>query len=97
MIAISFKNLQTIVHGQMFGQMFEFPQPIFTKNQAAFRKLYSTIRSVIACRDSWYSITDRREVNLAIFLNLRKAFDAINHSILLAKLEKYHIRGITDD
>ena len=32
---------------------------------------------------------DRREVNLAIFLDLEKAFHAVDHTILLAKLEKY--------
>ena len=85
--------LEKIVHDQMF----EFLQPIFTKNQAAFRKLYSTITSLINRTDSWYSTMDRKEVNLAIFLDLKKAFDTVDHTILLAKLEKYGIRGITGD
>ena len=94
MIAIFSRILENIVHDQMF----EFLQPaIFTKNQAAFRKLYSTITSLKNSTDSWHSTMDRNEVNLAVFLDLKKAFDTVDHSFLLAKLKKYGIRGITGD
>ena len=75
--------------------MFEFLQPISTKNQATFHKLYSTITSLINTIDSWYSNMDRREKKLAVFL--KKAFDTIDHTILFEKIEIYGIRGITGD
>ena len=38
------------------------------------------------------AIKNKRHV-LGIFIDLRKAFDTIDHSILLTKLSKYGIRG----
>ena len=37
---------------------------------------------------------DKNEHTLAVFLDFRKAFDTIDHKLLLKKLERYAIRGI---
>ena len=41
-------------------------------------------------------VTDK-QLNLAIFLHLKKAFDTVNHAILIGKLRKYSIRDIAGD
>ena len=37
---------------------------------------------------------EQKEIPVGLFLNLTKAFDIIDHKILLSKLENYSIRGI---
>ena len=65
---------------------------ISTKNQSAFRKRYSTITSLICSADHWYENIDSKKLNLAIFLDLKKAFDTVDHKILVGKLRRYGMR-----
>ena len=59
--------------------MFDFllENNVITKNQSAFRKLYSTITSLICSTDFWYENIDSKKLNLTIFLDLKKAFDKV--------------------
>ena len=47
--------------------------------------------------DYWYDNIDQNQFNLAIFLDLKKIFDTVEHTILLASLGKYGIRKLSGD
>mgnify|MGYP001549049027 CR=1 FL=1 len=63
------------------------------KFQFGFRKNYSTSQAVMEVIDSIYQYCDNNEITVGIYLDLQKAFDTVNHTILLQKLENYGIRG----
>jgi retron-type reverse transcriptase len=61
--------------------------------QNGFRKKKSTFTAIHTFIDEIQKALDNKRFALGIILDLSKAFDVINHNLLLAKLEPYGIRG----
>ena len=70
---------------------------MFYSNQFGFRKNYSTELLLTLIHDNIINAVENKSIAMGVFLDLSKAFDMVNHSILLSKMEKYGIRGLVLD
>lgn len=66
---------------------------IMSDSQYGFRKARSSQDAICCLTDNIYKALDGSVPTLCIFVDLAKAFDTVDHKILLSKLEKYGFRG----
>ena len=66
---------------------------LFYDLQFGFRAKHSTNLALINTVDDILNSLDKNNYVAGIFFDLSKAFDSINHTILLKKLDHYGIRG----
>jgi len=74
-------------------QEFLLKHSILHNNQFGFRKFHSTELALTQLLDTITSALNSNKFVASIFIDLKKAFDTINFSILLRKLENYGFRG----
>ena len=80
----------------MFNRVYKFlekHQCIYNL-QFGFRKKHSTNHALIEITESIRKALDNKKYACGIFIDLQKAFDTVNHSILINKLNYYGIRGV---
>ena len=67
---------------------------ILSNKQFGFRARHSTYMPLVLFIDKISQNKEKSRVSIAVYLDLMKAFDTINHQILLKKLNHYGIRGL---
>ena len=66
---------------------------IITNNQFGFRKKHSTSHGISKLHDNIIENLEKKMVCAVLFIDLKSAFDTIDHGILAKKLHHYGIRG----
>ena len=89
--------ISKIFEKAMFIQVYDYFQDekLFYASQYGFRKGHSTEYAALEIVDRIMNDMDKGLVPINIYLDLSKAFDTIDHNILLDKLYHYGIQGTT--
>ena len=79
----------------IFNRIYSFlcNNNILSKCQYGFRRNHSTAHALMDLQDKIISAIDNNNFGLGIVMDLSKAFDIVDHEILLYKLKHYGIRG----
>ena len=83
--------MEWILYDQLYNYLTKFE--LLSDSQFGFRKFHSTASALLDCTNDWYVNLDRKMFNLVVLIDLKKAFDTVDHQILLKKLELYGIKG----
>ena len=70
---------------------------LFHSLQFGFRKKFSTNFALVSLTESIRKALDEGNFASGIFLDLQKAFDTVDHTILINKLNHYGIRGLSNN
>ena len=84
-----------IIERIMYNRLYSFltKHNILSEKQYGFRKKYATYMALIDLVNKISSNFDEKKYTVGVFLDLSKAFDTIDHTILINKLQCYGVRG----
>ena len=89
------KVFEIIIHRRMNG--FITKNNILSPIQFGFRKAKNTSLAILTLFKEFLTAFNKKHYCIALFLDLRKAFDIVDRNILVNKLSRYGFRGSVSD
>ena len=92
-------NIEKILKKLIYKRLYTFlnNNKIIHNLQFRFRQQYSTSLALINITKIKKKARDDENMDCGVFVDLQKDFDTVDHQILLAKLNHYAIRGVSND
>ena len=77
----------------IYRQLYDYLQDNSLLNtcQSGFRSMHSTLTALLETTNNWSINIDNGLLNGVLFIDLKKAFDTIDHEIILRKLANYGV------
>ena len=83
--------LSKVYEKVMYDQLYNTSCRHLSQNLSGFLKNHSCCTALLKMTEDWRRSLDNRESAMAVAVDLSKAFDSINHNLLLAKLKAYGV------
>ena len=82
-------NLSKVYERLMYNQIYSYFDTLFSKFHCGFRKGFNAKRCLLAMIEKWRETLDKGGETGVVLTDLSKAFDCIDHNLLIAKLDAY--------